>query len=375
MSQLGRTREGTLLQVSGKRIPFTLWPDNYHRHGGPLRASDCWQCLSAFVSAEKNVKEKIRGRTKAYIEQSRDFYLASREAQIGTKPLMLYYSYLNLAKAFLMFRKNALSGKYDHHGLTNNDTPDKYTDLASIPFQVSKLRGDQFQVFGELVKECKFPALAGRSFNLKEMMSQVVGLRNAFTAHTTSSQVFFPVKLDFVNDRKKKKTWIIGEITLPSKSQSQAVWKSLASRRLGRIHVPNKAGGKIVLGESDSVSSEEGTIISFQTQWQASYKNSPIYVLREKLISPMRQYIWSEQTSKGFKYYYCTGTDYTAQVASNFAIMYTLGMIVRYRPELIENLESEWLIHEYLNTQPLQFVYLLGSGFVRNEIIPSSLPE
>jgi hypothetical protein len=53
--------------------------------------------------------------------------------------------------------------------------------------------------------------------------------------------------------------------------------------------------------------------------------------------------------------------------------MFTLGMIVRYAPEFIDRLEGEWLIHEYLATQPLQFAYLLGSGLVRNELVPNPL--
>ena len=113
--------------------------------------------------------------------------------------------------------------------------------------------------------------------------------------------------------------------------------------------------------------------VCFETDPVSHQERAGVAVLRRGLVEPIRKYLWSVQTNQGFRYFLCTREDFTAQVASNYAVMYTLGMIVRYTPELVDQLSREWIIHEYLATQPLQFAYLLGSGIVRNEIVPNPL--
>ena len=48
------------------------------------------------------------------IKQAHEYYLASKNATLLTRPLLIYYCFLNLAKAFLYLMENV---PHDFHGL------------------------------------------------------------------------------------------------------------------------------------------------------------------------------------------------------------------------------------------------------------------
>lgn len=352
---------GEPLTVKGKIIPFTFWPENYLKYGRFL-ASDCWQCLKSNVISS-GFNQTLKSRIQAYITQSSDFYEASRNASVDTKPLMLYYCYLNLVKAFLLFRQKRIPTHPDGHGISASKPAQRYHNLKSIKFRIwgSKDNRRMRHIFNSLVKECGFPTLAGKTFSLADMMHQVCGLHDAFNAMTREKKVIFPVSLKFVKDATKKTVWIKGVMDTSSFTDTQ------------------KYDIKRYLRNSEftivSTAEDRSAELTFETSEKIAYGKSPITILKRKLVNPIRHRLWSEQTCQGYKYYIlCANKGFTAQVASNFSIMFALGSIVRYRPELFNKINREWIIHEYLNTQPLQFAYLLGSGMVSNEIIPSALP-
>jgi hypothetical protein len=214
-----------------------------------------------------------------------------------------------------------------------------------------------YDIFAELVKECGFaPLPSSRTFTLSDMMYQVPGLHDAFVSTKRKSRAFFPVQLELKQDRNAKLVWLLGTLDVGS--------YGVEDRRRLRAFIEETAGVERVAGKTDRV--------RFETT-PTTYTQSPLTVLRTDIVDRLRKHLWSEQTPAGFRYYLGCRKEFTAQVAANFAIMFTLGMIVRYAPEFIDRLEGEWLIHEYLATQPLQFAYLLGSGLVRNELVPNPL--
>lgn len=89
---------GEPLYINGARVPFTFWPENQLRYG-PIHAANPWQCLLSFLGDDGGSR-----RCRAYIEQARDFHDASKSVSVTTMLLTLFYSYMNLAKAFLLCR-------------------------------------------------------------------------------------------------------------------------------------------------------------------------------------------------------------------------------------------------------------------------------
>lgn len=64
---------------------------------------DIWGCLKEIVEfrSQRIAREKVR-QARAYLEQAFEFYAAAENPQLASRPLLYYYSFLNLAKVFLL---------------------------------------------------------------------------------------------------------------------------------------------------------------------------------------------------------------------------------------------------------------------------------
>jgi hypothetical protein len=100
--------DGSELTAYSRSVPFSFWPT---APGTPrasvqslLFAIDPWVIMRHAIGA-KMATSNSKSEAIAYIEQAKDFYDSAQASSIGAaKPLQLYYSYLNIAKAFIIFR-------------------------------------------------------------------------------------------------------------------------------------------------------------------------------------------------------------------------------------------------------------------------------
>ena len=94
-----RARIGKQVSTCGLPVPFTFWPEAYVERGR-LVTSDPWACLLSYI--RQNIRSTTRqNRALAFLEQAQDFYHAAGTPRMGSKPLLLYYSFMNLVKVFL----------------------------------------------------------------------------------------------------------------------------------------------------------------------------------------------------------------------------------------------------------------------------------
>ena len=80
-------------------------------HTSNLQTKYIFQCHGHYASA---VSKKKRQLFQGYIDQAENFYLSSKTLNIRSRPLILYYCYLNLAKALLLISSN--SQPVEDHG-------------------------------------------------------------------------------------------------------------------------------------------------------------------------------------------------------------------------------------------------------------------
>lgn len=119
--RLPAAREGEDVFVRHKRPPFSFWP-TFHatRREGlqwTLFASDPWFLIESYVSELED--EAANAEAYAFLIQARDFYRAATDSEISAaKPLLLYYSFLNLAKCFAVYRTEAALGSNVRHGIS-----------------------------------------------------------------------------------------------------------------------------------------------------------------------------------------------------------------------------------------------------------------
>jgi hypothetical protein len=84
--------------------------------------------------------------------------------------------------------------------------------------------------------------------------------------------------------------------------------------------------------------------------------------------------VWSVLTTQGNRFYFGTfpPREQLPALGSTYAVMFYLGSVTRYKPHDFDKIvtrKHSWLIGEFLNTQPMQFLYGLASHVGGVEVV------
>jgi len=194
MPRLPQPREGENLTIKDYIVPFSFWPTRKTQTRCILStrvfANDPWPIITS------SIKEKIptisrRKEALAYCEQSQDFFRSAQIARVSSaKPILLYYAFMNLAKAFILLKgiRPGLSNAY--HGLTDADVPlSTLTDakLDAHKDDIGTKRANVFDAFFYALHKKHIPTNTFR-YNLRDIIPQVVvGHRLWLEAMNTTS--------------------------------------------------------------------------------------------------------------------------------------------------------------------------------------------
>ncbi|NQU75964.1 MAG: hypothetical protein HQ546_06615 [Planctomycetes bacterium] len=303
--------------------------------------------------------DKRRERAIAFLEQAKDFFQAATAPQIGSKPLLYYYSFMNMAKAFLTVR-TSFDLKRCIHGLKDpQENIVKRMTITSQFVKVDDAGGKPVKLYREFIRECgfKLPAKPAPT-KVVDLLEQIVGIHR-ITSHTLKrNRQFFPIKdIVFEHDSKTKQAWIALCVERGEIDNSSSDVKKNTSR-------------------FKEVESTDRDCRRYESE-PLSYSKSPRQVLIE-LVQNTRQDIWSELRPGGYRFWFSSipKARRRAQLASGYEAMFYFGSVSRYRPEDFQKLTASkhgWMIQEFINTQPLQFIYFLGSDLMGAEMVVPEL--
>ena len=123
MPRLPKMRTGTQLKANRRSVPFSLWPVATANAPRPpvqslLFATDPWVIMKHAIAEQ--IQNPVTAREAlSYIDQASDFYRSALQSMIdAAKPVQLYYSYLNVAKAFILCRGRQQSLPNIRHGIS-----------------------------------------------------------------------------------------------------------------------------------------------------------------------------------------------------------------------------------------------------------------
>ena len=121
MAKVAQPRIGEPATVRGRQIGFSYWPTyrTSRRYGlhSHVYATNPWALIH--VSVRRSCPAAARDEALSSIEQAEFFYRSAVGArEWAAKPLPLYYSFMNLAKAYALTR--AIQPTFDRarHGLS-----------------------------------------------------------------------------------------------------------------------------------------------------------------------------------------------------------------------------------------------------------------
>lgn len=316
------------------------------------RVSDLWALLDYII--KQFVKYK-NSETKEFLlslhEQAKYFYQAAEQAPVKSQPLLYYYSFLNLTKAYLCITQRTSPDDVYMHGIetvVNRATSIQAAKVTVKPMGASARISVAYSLMASLGDQLPFQS--STDLQIKDCLSSCIGIHRTF-CETYDEKESFVRLLEPKCQRDGKKLEFLAKL------------KQCDSVTVGALIA---AGFDIRRNGDDYEFHQE--------------LNMPGYSIRKQDWEDLS----SALLSKGLRAY-TDGNEYRMYLPLSpkvpisstsviYAVMFFLGSVTRYHPYFFDSLMDEkeqWLISEFLNTQPRQFLYYLISYMVGKPIYRS----
>lgn len=307
-----------------------------------LVISDIWSFWDYII--KKNSKNKPF--LNSLLEQAKNFYQSAEQSPVKSKPLLYYYSFLNLSKIILSLENGYAANFTYMHGLkeVNNG---KFS-LSEIKIQgkkthIKNVAYELMEVFGDNLPNNGF------NVNIKEMLAHCVGIHRAYSEiYTNQNEIFL---------RLEEPTLYKDGLSMIFKSQINSCNDS-EYQKLVALNYP------IVL-------EDEKYLLRIEIQTANNNKTRIDYY---NLSKTLKDYgIWYFIGNKGYTMYLSTNPNNRYSIESIiYNTMFYLGSITRYHPHLFDKIFSDkeqWLMSEFLETQPKQFLYLATAKILGQNVL------
>lgn len=294
--------------------------------------SDIWAFWD-YVVKKASSDRKSEVFLKSLLEQAKNFYLAAERSPTKSKPLLYYYSFLNFSKILINLTHWHGPSKTYRHGMTEKN----HGKFIHSEITKQSRQKNVVQVAHELIAEFD-PNISVPSVTLKvkELLNHCIGVHRAYSEIYNQQEVFF------------------------------------------RLHEPRlfKDGKKLIFHSEIKCGRNSKLSLCRQGYEVEEQKNKYFYEVEAPTSSytPNRQdYAKLSAIIQAKGIWYFLGNDgYTMYLSDSkigrysqesiiYIVMFYLGSITRYHPYLFDEIFSDreqWLVSEFLSTQPKQYLYL-----------------
>jgi hypothetical protein len=389
MPVLPKPKAGHLLKVKQRPLEFSFWPmeRTTRRYGLGTRvfATDPWTVIRR--SANRRCIAATKKPAFALLEQAEDFYRAAGAGVKAAKPLLLYYCFMNLAKAFILSCQQRENVNSAMHGLAErldpspNDKELVNAFLNAVPTVAAgptAPANQKIQIFDELheaVSGSRIPAHLTR-FDLPKLMPQVVPGHRLWVEGMPGGQSerFVSVeRIDLIQNLSPKALWLqlylfADDLRRINITHQDFITQTRLGNLFREVQTTESVGGR--------------ALICLEQMNPTTYNHRPSDDV-PSLVQTVRHLLWRTvlSTPPYRKYYLYAApiiehTQIVPQILSIYAITFYLGSIVRYRPHHFDKILADNFgpfMEAFLNDQPLQFIYLMASEFAEKEVTKAAI--
>ena len=342
MSRLKEPREGERLKVKGRVVEYSRFPvirgDSGYRMQDRIFATNPWSIIRGEL--RKIDCKKTRRQARRFVLQAEDFYRAYQSAhEVSSKPLLVYYSFLNLVKAYCLHEDVRKRYKSAYHGIHEEvrqggkEFDDSYLKFHRSDKSQVNIFADFYQAFfGKRLQ----PRFEEREYDLAVIHPQILQGHRIWASSIGDQERFLEIgDIHFLQNECEKSIWMVVNI----------FHDDLSRFDISRRNFLGEGGNRKSFIEVKSTEDAEGRkILRFEQQKPITYTRRPSDVL-EEMVSKIRNNIWSTVTiTHPYRknYFYMSPEDEMdyrlPQILSIYAFIYYLGSVTRYRPDYFVNL-------------------------------------
>jgi hypothetical protein len=371
-------KKSSLKKITNHKNGFPLFSDPIIDldigRGKKVVISDIWAfwyyLVKKFVSRKQKNNEMER-ELLSYLEQAKYFYESAEKSPIKSKPLLYYYSFLNLSKVICVFKKNmdSLRNIKFIHGIS--EVYESSFDRSEVSIKTSTLGAIQvaheiFKIFDDSL--APNDNSEKHNFNIKKLLSHCVGIHRAYTEiYNIADENFIKIEKYFLF-RESRKLYFL------------AYLGELEDNDINKLRDCNY---KIYHSEERIPEHK----LEFFSKYNFENKGHYLYLELDighygpltkdnyrKICKEIRRLgIWYFIGNNGYTIYLSKNQDMRySQESIIYMTMFFLGSITRYNPYLFDSIFSDkeqWLMSEFLTTQPKQFLYLTTARILGRNIL------
>lgn len=366
-------RSGEPLRIGKAELDFSFFMVKTGQGSGGnsvLYAADPWGVILGSV-AKQVTGAGPKSTAISFVHQSQEFYSAADNAtNLEARPLLYYYSFLNLAKALVACRSAGNVVGPVKHGVS-------HAPQGSGSFPQNE--NIKFASGQNSVSDLLHVALTGASLpssivasQIKpiDLMYQSVVAHRMLPARAGVKEKFRGIeKIELLCDRSAKIAWV--NLYIKKNVHSGLMRDSSTLLRESSLHHKFKAAAprsQIV----DMLMLEQVVPVAYQLRIDEALPG---------LIELLKPNLWQTvNPSRPYRRFYLLLSDHHEirfpQWLSVYGIFFWLGSMTRYYPtRLIDLVNSKYgpFVREFLATQPAQLLYILASEFAKRDLTRADL--
>lgn len=328
--------------------------------GAPfILTSEPFNYLEAFLSSElssisrDSSGKKRKNLTKAvyFTKLSKDFYNSSLTATMPSKGTLLYYSFINLVKVYLIKNGYDLETKMEHHGLT---LPSENTDVLKL----IKNGDDGISIFHEFAKtigkEVKNEdGLEIKFLDLLRDLPEIHEISYALNLFPNTKRKFLPVDIKIRTNPQHNRIYycISYEKKFDKLMKTDRFNKGILKELLQKVEI-----------EDDNTCHHYKSKLNLNYTYKSTKSWNMCY---PKIVEDINKLgIFPMITRSGYRFYLDLEGSRFHRLSSILAFAFYLGTVARYRPSLNESIlkgKYQSAINEAIVSCPNQFFYILTS--------------
>jgi hypothetical protein len=297
--------------------PFILTSD-------PLGYLEAW-LENSLTAIKRDATSKRDSITKAiyFTQLSQDFYNSALSAKMPSKGTLLYYSFINLVKVYLLMNGHKLETKTEHHGVS---LPSTYKDKLKL----INPAGDGISIFHEFAK------LIGKEVDNKT--GSDISFKDLLNSLPEVHEIGFALGL-FPNTKRR---FLPVELTIRTCANRKTIYYTISYEK------------------------------RFDNQMKVDKLSKGVFkkkLTKPKIVSDIAELnITPMLTRQGYRFYLDLEPTRLHRLSSVLAFAYYLGTVARYRPSLNEEIlkgKYQSIINEAIISCPNQFFYIMVSHITK----------
>jgi hypothetical protein len=358
-------RDGDAVKVGREVLHYER--NLLHQTGGSFElrqrffVNDPWELMAEAIARAAPVG-RPRDIAQSFRRQAEDYFRAATTGrELAVRPVLLYYAFLNLSKAFAIARGNTALAGPAFHGISADPKP-KQIHLSVIKF--SGMKGTL--VFQELLKLlARNPSLVSAPLKLAHLMPQILPGHRLWCYANTKPERFMSVeRFEILQSRTAKEVWL-------------NVYLNRSD--LDRLLIAEQK----IMSHADLPGFEVVTVPSAPEMVCYQMRNPRMYSTAAaetafQIIEDMKNRVWETvKTASPYRKYYIyfappgEQNKRLPQMLSIYLLMFFLGSVTRYSPGDFEDLlDSKYgpFFDTFISESPMQFLYLMASDILGREV-------